>query len=154
LPIAAFGTFGELMTDANFKRINPMKISFARFKLLAAVALNFFGGAVFAVANAALPRINVSSDQDINNIIICGVAAFMFQALMAVSVVMVVIAAYKYLTSGGDPNKVSSATKTITYAAVAIVVALVAKSFAPIVSSMVGGISAGNATGAAPPGCP
>jgi len=131
-----------------------MRISFTRFKLLAAVALNFFGGAVFAVVNAALPRINVSSDQDINNIVICGVAAFMFWALMATSVVMVIWAAYKYLTSSGDPEKVRSATKTITYAAVAIVVALVAKSFAPIVSSMVGGISAGSATRAAPPGCP
>ncbi len=98
--------------------------------------------AVFAgVARAALPGIDVGSlgtDPSRGFVvnIICTVAAYMFWILIGLSVVFVLIAAYKYLTSSGDEQKVSSATKTITFAAVAIVVALLARGFPLIIVSI------------------
>jgi len=62
----------------------------------------------------------------------------MFWVLIAVSVVLVFIAAYGYLTSAGDAEKVKNATKTITYAAVAIVVALLAKGFPYVIGDVFG----------------
>jgi uncharacterized membrane protein len=62
----------------------------------------------------------------------------MFMILMVVGTIMVLVAAYLYLTAGGDSEKVSKATKTITYAAVAIIVAILARSFPVIVGAVVG----------------
>jgi hypothetical protein len=85
---------------------------------------------------AALPGIEVTDVSTVRTLVICSVAYWMFWILMSLSVVFVFVAAYKYLTSGGDAEKVGSATKTITYAAVAIVVALLAKGFPSIVQSV------------------
>ena len=62
----------------------------------------------------------------------------MFWILITLSTIIVLYAAFMYMTSQGDEAKVSTATKTITYAAVAIVVALLAKGFPVIVASIVG----------------
>ncbi|OGY99722.1 MAG: hypothetical protein A2945_01845 [Candidatus Liptonbacteria bacterium RIFCSPLOWO2_01_FULL_52_25] len=100
--------------------------------------------ALFAgIAHAGnLPGIDIlSSGAPIDTavtVVVCEVAFYMFWILIALSVVFVLIAAYKYLTSSGDENKVSGATKTITFAAIAIVVALLAKGLPPLVGSLVG----------------
>lgn len=46
-----------------------------------------------------------------------------FSALVAV--VMIVFAGFKYITAAGDENKISSATKTLTYAIVGLVVCFI-----------------------------
>ncbi len=69
--------------------------------------------------------------------VMCQIAYVMFLLLIPLSVVFVLIAAYEYLTSGGDENKVSDATKKITYAAVAITVALLAKAFPYVVANVI-----------------
>jgi len=61
---------------------------------------------------------------------------WMFWVLMAVSVIMVMWAAYTYLTAGDDTEQVHRATKTLTYAAVAILVALIAKGFPYLVATI------------------
>jgi hypothetical protein len=38
------------------------------------------------------------------------------------SVIMIMISGYKYLTSGGDPGKVSSAKNTLVYAIIGIII--------------------------------
>lgn len=70
--------------------------------------------------------------------LICSIAGYMFDILIAVSSVMVLVAAYLYLTAGGDAEKTGKAHKTITYAALGIVVALLAKNFPLIVGSVFG----------------
>ena len=47
-----------------------------------------------------------------------------FSAIVAV--VMIVFAGFKYITANGDENKISSATKTLTYAIVGLVVCFIA----------------------------
>ncbi len=44
-----------------------------------------------------------------------------------ISVIMIMIAGFKYITSGGDANKVSSAKDTILYAVIGIVVVVFAQ---------------------------
>lgn len=132
-----------------------MKILIIKLKISAAALIILLDNVgLFATASAAtLPRVNISTDEQLSSVIICGVAVAMFWVLLALTTVLVIIAAYRYLTSAGDPEKVRNATRTLTYAAVAVIVALLAKSFAPIVSSFVGGITAGTATGAVPNQC-
>jgi TRAP-type C4-dicarboxylate transport system permease small subunit len=65
----------------------------------------------------------------------CSVVNWLFYILIVFSVIMVLIAGFRYLTANGDPEKVSKATKTITYAAIAIVVALIAKGFPTLIGS-------------------
>ncbi len=86
-------------------------------------------------ASAAL---TINSPTDINTQVLCPIAAYMFWILIGLSVIMVIYSAFMYLTSQGETEKVSKATHTITYAAVAIVVALLARGFPALVASIVG----------------
>ena len=64
---------------------------------------------------------------------------WIFWLLIVLTIIFVLIAAFKYLTAGGDPEKVKSAGSTLLYAAIAVVVALIAKGLPLIVSSFIGG---------------
>ena len=70
---------------------------------------------------------------------VCVVFSWLFYFLVALTVVFIVIAAFKYLTAAGNPEKVSSAGSTLLYAAIAIAVALLARAIPNIVSSFLGG---------------
>lgn len=61
---------------------------------------------------------------------------WMFTIFMAVAVIMILIAAFKYLTSGGG-EEVAKAHKMILYAVVAIAVAILAKGIVNVVKSIV-----------------
>lgn len=77
------------------------------------------------------------------------IVAWLFSFLVLLSIVFVIIAAYKYLTSAGDPEKVKSASNTLIYAAVAIAVALLARGLPFLVSGLTGvEITGGGAGGA------
>ena len=51
---------------------------------------------------------------------------------------MILVGGYTYASSGGDPEKVGKATKTLLYASIGIVVALVAKGFPTLIGSFLG----------------
>ena len=78
------------------------------------------------------------------------VAAWLFTILMALAVLMVVYAAFLYLTAAGNPDRLTSAKKTLIYAIVAIVVALVAGGIPLLIES----ILTSTGSGLPPPGCP
>ena len=102
-------------------------------------------GATYALpAYAQNPSITLNNPSDVVKMI-CSVASAMFWILIAVSVVMVLYGAFLYLTGGSDPEKVKNAHKTITYAAVGVVVALIAKGFPSLIASVfsVGGLPSG-----------
>ena len=91
-------------------------------------------GVAFAQGTTPAPTIVT----DVNNLgdVFCPVVDWMFWVLLAVSVIMVIWAAYTYLIAEDDTEKVHRATKTLTYAAVAIVVALIAKGFPDLVQTI------------------
>lgn len=68
----------------------------------------------------------------------CTVVNWLFYILMVLSVIMVLFAGYTFVTAGDDTEKVSKARKMITYAALGIVIALIAKGFPTLIASFVG----------------
>ncbi|MDD4661799.1 MAG: pilin [Candidatus Pacebacteria bacterium] len=69
---------------------------------------------------------------------IYNVVDWAFIVIMAVAVGMIVWAAFLYMNSGGDATKLEGAKNKVLYAAVGIVVALLAKALPGIVLSVVG----------------
>jgi hypothetical protein len=68
------------------------------------------------------------------------VAGFLFWDIAApLATIMVLVGAFQLITSSGDPEKVSQGKKTITYAAIGLVVALIAGGIVSIIQSFVSG---------------
>lgn len=106
--------------------------------------MNVLGTVAFALAGVAeaatvAPKNIITSSTDVSKLF-CSAMNWMFYGLMAVGVIMFLVGGYTYATSGGDAEKVSKATKTLTYAAIAVVVGLLARG-API---LIGSFFLGN----------
>ncbi len=59
-----------------------------------------------------------------------------FYFLVVLAIIFVIVAAFKYLTAAGDPEKVKSAGATLLYAAIAIGVGLLARALPLVVGSV------------------
>ncbi|MBI2622953.1 MAG: hypothetical protein HYW65_00035 [Candidatus Liptonbacteria bacterium] len=70
--------------------------------------------------------------------IVCIVITWIFYVLIILAVVFVIMAAIKYVTASGDPEKIEKANHQIIYAAVAVVVGLLARGFPAIIGSIFG----------------
>ncbi|MEK7193194.1 MAG: hypothetical protein AAB652_00175 [Patescibacteria group bacterium] len=70
---------------------------------------------------------------------LCGIFGLFFTLFIIASIILVLWAAFKYLTAGGDPEKVKSANHSLIYAAVAVVVALLSRGFPFIINSLFSG---------------
>ncbi len=66
------------------------------------------------------------------------IVQWIYTIFLIAAVVFVLIAAFQYLTSGGDKEKVKKATNMLMYAAIAVVVAILAFSITRVVGSLVG----------------
>jgi len=65
------------------------------------------------------------------------VIRWIYTIFMVVAVVFVLLAAFQYLTSGGDKEKTKKANNMLMYAVIAIVIAILAFSITRIVGSVV-----------------
>jgi Type IV secretion system pilin len=96
---------------------------------------------VFAgVASFALPvfaQITISNTQGAHAAI-CNVFAWMFWILMSVSVIMIMYAAYLFVTAQDDASQFTEAKQTMLYAAIGIVAALVARGFPLVIGGIFG----------------
>ncbi len=102
----------------------------------ASFAYSLLGVGIARAATNPLPGIDVTTAEGVRTTVLCSIAYWMFWFLIPLAIIFVLVAAYKYLTSAGDPEKVGESTKTLTFAAVAIVVALVARVFPLIIFSI------------------
>lgn len=66
------------------------------------------------------------------------VVTWLFTIFLIIAVIFIIIAAFRYLFSGGDPAGVKKATQAVVFAAVAIAVALLSVSLRFIVEQLVG----------------
>jgi hypothetical protein len=57
--------------------------------------------------------------------------------IISISVIMILVGAFYFVTAGGDEDKVETAKKYILYAAVGLAIALLAKAIVEIVQSFV-----------------
>ncbi|MFH1246695.1 MAG: hypothetical protein V1489_02900 [Candidatus Liptonbacteria bacterium] len=80
--------------------------------------------------------------------ILCTVGNWIFTFAMVFGIIFVLVAAFKYITSQGNAETISSATSTIFYAAIGIVIAIFAKGFPLIIASIL------KATGSSVEACP
>lgn len=106
--------------------VSPYLLAAAPFGLPVSVAL--------AQANN-IPNSPVQNATDIQNLL-CSIVSWFIWVVIIVSVIMVVYAAYCYATAGEDTEKVSTGRRTLTYAAVGIIVALCAAGFPTIIQTI------------------
>ena len=84
-----------------------------------------------------IPQGHLTSLQGVLNTV-CVVFDWAFYFLVALAVIFIIVAAFKYLTAAGDAEKVKGAGNTLLYAAVAVGVALLARAVPLIVASFLG----------------
>ncbi|MGC9968215.1 MAG: hypothetical protein ABSC29_00570 [Minisyncoccia bacterium] len=102
---------------------------------IAGILTVFF--AAGSVSAATMPT-NILTNSDQVVAIFCVALDWMFWGLMVLAVVMFLVGGYIYATSGGSSEKVGQATKTLTYAAIAVVVALAARGVPILIGSFLG----------------
>jgi len=96
-------------------------------RYLAQAPTNFINPTNFPAARFA----DIGTIMNIINPLIMLIAAFLFGA-------MFISAGYTYLTAGGDPEKVTKAQSTATYASLGIVVIVIAYLMVKLVSFILG----------------
>lgn len=102
----------------------------------ASIAAGLLPALTFAQAGPPLPGGPTEVTAFIN--IICGIAGWMFVFLVVLAIIFVILAAFNYLTAGGDAEKVKTASNQLIYAAVAVAVGIFARGFPLLVSSLTG----------------
>ena len=106
-----------------------------------------FLGLIFPFAALAqIPPPPVSAPDNITNINqllnsanVCAIVNWVFWLIIVFSIIFTLVAAFRYLTAAGNPEKVKAAGSTLLYVVIAIVVALLAKGLPTIISSFIGG---------------
>ena len=66
---------------------------------------------------------------------ICDLANILFTVLLVVAIIYIIVAAFKYLTAGGEAEKVTEANHDILYAAIAVAIGIFAKVVPVIVAN-------------------
>ncbi len=84
-----------------------------------------------------LPPPPVTTPGGLINNVLCPILGWAFTILILLAVVFVLVAAFRYLTAAGDPEKVKHANYTLLYAAIAVAVAILAKAVPLIMGSLV-----------------
>ncbi len=77
----------------------------------------------------------ITDETDLQQLM-CNIIDWFFWVIIIISVIMVLVAAFDYITAGDDTEKISLGRKRLTYAAVGIAVALLAAGFPKIVASV------------------
>lgn len=114
-----------------------MKINFSDFGMKAlALASSLSPAMVFAQAapGPIQPTSPVTSLTGVTHLL-CVAIGWIFTFLLILAIIFVLVAAFRYLTSGGNEEKTKEATKALRYAAIAIVVGLLAKGIPAIIGS-------------------
>ncbi|HVN26587.1 MAG TPA: hypothetical protein VMT99_02975 [Candidatus Paceibacterota bacterium] len=114
------------------------KISLS-LKLLGSFVAGLQGFAV--VAHAAQFDSNSQVQAPIQNEsnlqqLFCNIISWFFWIIIVISVIMVLMAAFTYVTARGDEEKTTRARRTITYAAIGVAVAFIAAGFPSVVASV------------------
>ncbi len=104
---------------------------------LAPLALAFAPLSAFAVT-VQQPPVIISNINDLFNLV-CDAANLLFTVIMILAIIILLYAAFLFLTGGGDSAKLDQARQLLTYAVVGIVVALLAKGLVLVVVNIVSG---------------
>lgn len=118
-------------------KVTKAKLVIAARRALAMLVLGtFFLPVVISAATSTVPLKDLKF-ADVITILNRAVTWF-FTTFLIVAVIFVVLAAFKYLTSSGDPEKVRAASHNLLFAAIAIGVALLSISIRFLVQNFLG----------------
>ena len=111
---------------------------------VASLALPLLAAAQVPGAPVTAPTAGINSINAVGTSL-CTITNWLFYFLIILAVIFIIIAAFKYLTAAGDPEKVKAASHSLLYAAIAIVVGILAKAVPSLVGSVIGqgGITTG-----------
>ena len=82
------------------------------------------------------PRVSISLAYALG--ILNNATGWLFSIFLILSVIFMIFAAFAYLTSGGEPEKVRSATRRLVFVLVALVVAYLSTSIPYLVQDLLG----------------
>ncbi len=123
------------------KTLKQFALSFAvpiaSLVLPVAAAAQVAGGAPSAPVVTGVTSLNGVAQS------LCNITNWLFYFLIILAVIFIIVAAFRYLTAAGEPEKVKSASHMLLYAAIAIVVGIIAKA----VPSLIGSVLSANFTG-------
>ena len=118
-----------------------LKLSPARFLFIGEFVIGgviaILGNGIVAHAQQATPAPAPIQTWPQVMIAICTFVGYFFWFIMTLASIMVIVAAYQYITAQDDTEKTSKARRTLTYAAVGVAVALLALAFPMIVGSLI-----------------
>ena len=123
------------MIGSNNKRSSGIRKHMKRL-LSASLLLSALVPAV-GLAQVSPPQPKINTFNDVTNIL-GTFMSWIFTILIFLAVIFVLYAAWLYLTAAGEPEKVSKANKTLLYAAIAVAVAILARSLPGLVGTIVG----------------
>lgn len=112
------------------------KIKFFVFSVLAGIAgILLFGDIVSAQIPTTLPQIPQVGPTTVGGVVdlVRYIVRWIYIIFFIIAVLFIILAAFTYLTAGGNEDAVGKARNMIIYAAVAIIVALLAVGFEAIV---------------------
>ena len=64
---------------------------------------------------------------------------WVFAVFVVLAIIFVLLAAFQFVTAGGDSAKVGEARQKLIWASVGVIIALLAKGIVPVVRSIIGG---------------
>jgi hypothetical protein len=108
------------------------------FLSVATLAVIIGGAANIALAAVISSPTLVTNAGDLDAKLFCPIIDIMFWVLISVSIIMVLWAAFLYVTAEGEAEKPSQARKMVLYAAIGIVIALLAKGVPSLVADLFG----------------
>jgi hypothetical protein len=106
---------------------------------MAASSTFFVFGTAYAATTQPITLADPLGGSESFTSVALAVAGFLFWDIATpLAVIMVLVGAFKLITSAGDPEKVSEGKKTILYAAVGFAIALLAGGIVSIIKSVLG----------------
>lgn len=70
--------------------------------------------------------------------VVQGIINWVFVAFLIAAVLFVILAAFQFLTGGGDPQQVAEARQKLIWAAVAVVIATLSRAIPTVVNNIIG----------------
>jgi len=107
---------------------------------VATLIANILGGTAEPIDGIEVGDAPITTFDGIIDILVT-ISQWMFGILMALSIVMILYSAFLYMFSGGSDDKIKKAKDTLTYAVIAVVVAVFAGGAGVLVQNFVGGDS-------------
>lgn len=121
-------------SKSNYMIMNTIKKIFAASPLFVAPILwSIRASTAFAATTQLVAPI--TDEGDLQRFM-CNILGWFFWIIIVISVIMVLVAAFDYVTAGDNTEKTTRGRKRITYAAIGIAVALLAAGLPSIVSSV------------------